>query len=1076
MLTDERRALRAPHEDEPRPLPLLSTAAEFNLRDLSKILRRRRTLLLLTTGFALLLGLAYALVTPRLYRAEARLQILRQDAAASFADPAQASATAAADALDFNLAVQTQVNVLESRNLALRVVRELGLVNTRDYQLPGSSARVLAENKKPLDDSPRHLDFVVSRFHKRLTVNAVSGSRLLSVSFLDRDPSRAAQVVNQLIADFIEYNYDVRQAGSTQANTVLRAELQAMKAKVDESQANVAKLQQRSGIYGVDEANNVTNAKLEQLNTQLTAAQANLAVKKSIYALALTRSPEVLAGMLGAQATGANTTNAPLQLLRQQQSEAAANYAELNARYGSQYPKVLQAGQRLHSIQASVDAEIDRLVGQATAEYKVAQETERFALRSLQAQETVASQMNHDATIYTSAKHEADASRDLYEQLQRRLKEAGVLASLHSTNLSILDPAILPDKPAQPLILLYLLIAGGAGLVLGIIAAFSIDAMDSTVRDPQKVEETLGLPVLALIPPVHLSLPKAALQSLQRSHLGSSWQYQTTAKAPRSRVAESFRALRTAVLSALPQGSKLVLAITSTSESEGKSFVTLNLAIVLAQSGRSVVVVDGDLRKRTLTYALNLEGSEGLDEAIEGNQWREAVVTCKMADVPGLFILPAGQQGHYPADVLGSQALRQLLARLRESFDIVLIDTPSVLDVTDTVSLADSVDALLIVAKCGKTAMHSLNRTLTTLRRARARVLGVVLNGIDFNSADYYYYWGKQSAGYAPNGAQVLLPALKAVPGRGAIALLALCLLTAAGFAQSPVTVAPGSHSQADQQGSETAQQTVIGAGDLLGISVFDAPELTQDVRVNGDGMVHLSLLGDVHAAGIQANQLANQIEKQLQEQKLFSKPQVSVSIKEFTTQSVTVEGEVKRPGLYPLYASRSLVDVLALADGLTAAADTHITIRTHGSELLQHVVLKQDNASQVAESDVRVHPGDTVIVPRAGLAYVLGNVERPGGYIMRDNGSMSVLQAISEAQGTTRNASLKHVILLSKEDGVLKTYPIQLKAMMRGQQPDQALHAGDILFVPASGLKTFASNTEGIAASISGAALYSVK
>lgn len=1050
-------------------LPRMSKAeTQYNFVDLWKVIRRRGRVLIGVTLLLTLLGLLYSLVTPRLYKSEAKLEILKQDAVSEFGDPAEASNSAAADALDFNLAEQTEVDVLESRNMSLRVIHELHLDSTPDYQLANDSA----ESGRALEQSPMRLAHVLEKFDKRLHVSAVSGTRLISVSFLDRDPQRAAQVVNQLLADFIEYNYQVRFTASSQATSFLSGELQQMKAQVDAAQANVVKLQQQSGIYGVDETNNAVNARLEQLNAQLTAAQANLALKRSVYELAITRSPEVLAGMIGAQGTGANTVNAPLQLLRQQQAEAAATFAELNAHYGPEYPKVVQAGQRLESIQQSTHNEIERLVGQATAEYKVAVDTEAAAARALREQEAIASQMNHDAIVYTSAKHEADSSRDLYEQLLKRLKEAGVLAGMHSTNLNILDPAVPADKPAQPMTLLYTLVASLVGLATGIFAAFTAEAMDNTVREPQKIEDAVGVPVLALIPPVDRSMPKIALQSLRRDSAGPEWQYQMTAKSPRSTVAEAFRVLRTAILTGMPAKQSRVLGVTSTSEGEGKSFTTFNLAAALAQSGRSVVVVDADLRKRTLTKALGFDRQNGLAEAVSELNWQKYITA--YGETPGLYVLPAGQPGYFPADILGSVMMGSLVTNLRGSFSVVLIDTPSILPVADTVSLSSVMDALIIVAKCGDTALHSLVRTHNVLRRAGARVLGIVLNGMDFNSSDFYYYWGKQSKGYEASTAQILTRPPQVVGSPARIVAALLCVF-ALGSASRAAAQATSPKEIATPATSVNAERLVIGSGDLLSISVYDAPELAQDVRVGSDGSIHLQLLGDVTAVGLQPSGLAKKIEQEYREHKLISSPQVSVVIKEFTSQGVTVEGEVKKPGVFPVYSDRSLVDVLALAEGTTPSADTRISIRRHGSGEIQRVTLVQNSGQQNAENDVRVYPGDTVIVPRAGLAYVLGDVGRPGGYIMHDNGSMTILQAISEAQGTTRNASLKHVVLLRKSDSGTDTIPIQLKDMMRGKAKDQALLNGDILFVPPSGLKNFAQSTESLTASMAGAALYVV-
>jgi polysaccharide export outer membrane protein len=249
--------------------------------------------------------------------------------------------------------------------------------------------------------------------------------------------------------------------------------------------------------------------------------------------------------------------------------------------------------------------------------------------------------------------------------------------------------------------------------------------------------------------------------------------------------------------------------------------------------------------------------------------------------------------------------------------------------------------------------------------------------------------------------------------------------------------------------------------------------EISQDVRVEASGDVHLALLGDVKAANTQPDTLARKLEADLKSRGLITAPHVTVAIKEFTTQGVTIEGEVQKPGLYPVYSARNIVDVLALAGGVTANADAEISIQRHGTDTREVVDLPQTNANRVISSDVRVYPGDTVIVPRAGLAYVMGNVTRPGGYIMRDDGKMTVLEAISEAQGLSRDASDSHVILLRKTADGTQITPIQLKAMMRGKVPDVPLQTGDIVFVPSSGLKSFGTNTAGIFASISGAALY---
>ncbi|MHB1699823.1 MAG: polysaccharide biosynthesis tyrosine autokinase [Acidobacteriaceae bacterium] len=1072
---------------------------DYSLVDLWKILVRRRKVIFMTVGALVLLAAAYTLLTPRLYKAESSLQILKEDAAAGLADPAQAAASEASDALDFNLALQTQVDVMQSRNMALRVVQELHLDRTKDYQLKNDKE----EDGLPLAQAPRRTAYILKTFAKRLKVDPVSGTRLVTVSFLDRDPKRAAQVVNQLLADFIEYNYQVRYEATKQATALMSKELDGMKTNVESAQANAAKLQEQSGIYGVDETNNSVNSKLDQLNTELTAAQANLSLKESIYNLAKTRSPEVLAGMLGSQGPGGNTANAPLQLLRQQQADAAANYAELNARYGPEYPKVVQANERLKSIQASIDSEINRLVGQATAEYRVAEQTEEAAAAALQHQQAVAAQMNHSANLYTTAKHEADSNRDLYEQMMRRLKEAGILAGLHSTKLNILDIAIVPDKPAQPRPLLYIGLALLLGLALGTVFAFTSEAMDTTVRDPLQIEESTSSPVLAMIPAVESILPQLVIRSLQRStDDGTPWQYHTTSLAPRSNVAEAFRALRTSILTAMRSTRPAkVIAITSTAQSEGKSFTSFNLAAAFAQSGRTVLLVDADLRKRSLSKALDMQLEPGLHDALSSPTWLNLVK--KLDHTPGLFLMPAGHDIYSPADLLGSPRVASLLAEMRESFDLVLLDTPSILPVTDTVSLSNAVDAVLVVVRSGVSGRESLVRTMAVLRRAGARILGVVLNGVDFKSTDFR----NERQGYQVSAKEMLAPVTEISMVRPVIAILAMLLALgmsqrAANAQEAPAAKPPmvPIQLQATQPASPSAKtssaapqplapmgpasprastptaqeqgQILIEPGDVVTIAVYDAPELSQDVRVTPSGTANLALLGDTQVKGLRPEQLARNIESELVSRKLIMHPHVSVSIKEFTTQGITIEGDVQKAGVYPVYSPRLLVDVIAMASGLSPTADTHITIRRTSGET-ETADLSQNNGKSLADNKVMVYPGDTVIVPRANFAYVVGEVARPGGYIMHDNGRMTVLQALSEAQGTTRTASAKKAVLLRRTPNGTVRIPINLHAILRGKAPDEPMQSEDILFIPSSLLKSFAQDTQGVVASVSGAALY---
>ena len=274
---------------------------------------------------------------------------------------------------------------------------------------------------------------------------------------------------------------------------------------------------------------------------------------------------------------------------------------------------------------------------------------------------------------------------------------------------------------------------------------------------------------------------------------------------------------------------------------------------------------------------------------------------------------------------------------------------------------------------------------------------------------------------------------------------------------------------------NDTRQELRLGVGDLVSVAVFDCPELSQDARIAADGTIHLALLGDLPVQGLTPTGAARVVELELRDKKMIREPQVNLAVKEYATQAVTVAGEVQRPGLFPVYGPRTLFDVLAMAGGVNAYADVNVTIKRKDNGATQTVVVHQDNGTETADAHIAVFPGDTVVVPRAGIVYVLGDVARPGGFVMHDNGKMTLMQALAEAQGAQHTASLRHAVWIRKTETGLERRDISLKQIMNGKEPDMQLAAGDILYVPVSAMKTLMGSTSGIVSSASGASIYAL-
>jgi len=298
-----------------------------------------------------------------------------------------------------------------------------------------------------------------------------------------------------------------------------------------------------------------------------------------------------------------------------------------------------------------------------------------------------------------------------------------------------------------------------------------------------------------------------------------------------------------------------------------------------------------------------------------------------------------------------------------------------------------------------------------------------------------------------------------------------------AGLLPLAVSLSGAQVSARDKQPATIADQSaiVIGPGDLLDVTVFDVPELVLKVRVDRNGCVSLAFLGDVKLAGMTVGEGQRLISRELVQRQLVKNPQVSIFIEEFATQGITVYGEVNTPGIYPLMGPHHLYDVISAAGGLTLKSGRTVTVLHAGQRDHPELVeLAGETAGKdpLAHADVEVYPGDTILVSKAGMVYVLGEVNKPGAFLMEDNTSISVLKATAMAGGTTRLASLKGSMILRKSPSGTSQTRIPLDRIYHGKASDLPLHAEDIVFIPLSNVKNYGAM--GLQGAIQ-AAVYSV-
>jgi len=394
-------------------------------------------------------------------------------------------------------------------------------------------------------------------------------------------------------------------------------------------------------------------------------------------------------------------------------------------------------------VQADIQTETARVAAKYEKDYLAALGREKLLRASLENQKTEENQLNESAIEYSLLKRDVDSNRQLYEGLLQKLKEAGVMTGLRSSNVRIVDPASAPTVPSSPNIPRNLLMSLLVGLAGGLSLAFVMESRDTSVHSLEQVRMITSLPSLAVIP---LSTrPNRSLPAAKR--LPRSAAAMASAIRPKSEIAEAYRALRTSILLSRTGKSAKILMVTSALPQEGKTTTSVNLAIVLAQHGSRVLLIEGDMRRSGISKILHLQSDIGLSTLLGNNSVAETAIL-SVADVPNLSVLPAGPVALHPSEMLASARMRDLVRGLEPQFDHIIIDTPPVLSVTDAALLSALADSTLIVVRAGTTSRAALRRVHDVLSHVDARIMGVILNAADLNEPDMYYYGSRYGSYY----------------------------------------------------------------------------------------------------------------------------------------------------------------------------------------------------------------------------------------------------------------------------------------------------------------------------------------
>jgi len=712
---------------------------EPHLYDYLLILRKHQWLIL---SFMLAVVTIVAIATFRMqpvYIATARIEIDRENANIL---PFQGS-----DSYDYMMDlenyIETQSKVLTSETLALQTIRNSGLSSRPEFSTPNGPSEAVAIGSLANQKRPPEL----GEFLGSLSVRRVPSSRLMDVSFESTDPQLAARIVNAHLENYIEQNFRSRYQSTTQASTWLADQLDELKIKVQKSEDARIAYERQNQIWTLDDKQNITTQRLSDINRQLTEAQSERMRKEALFQFAKSGDLDAIPNL---------QANAVLQDLNKRRAEASRDYNDALSQYGPNFPKVQRLQAQLKEVDGTIQKEKHNAVDALESDYREARERETLLTQALDQQKADVNQMAEKMVEYNILKREAEANKTLYDGLMTKLKETAISAGLRSSNIRVIDPAMVPSTPARPAKARNVVLAFLVGLVGGIGLALMREYLDNTVKTPDDIESLARLPSLAVVPAFSGANGDMKRNGLLKGASSNGYDKKIELVAqhlPKSQMSEAFRALRTSLLLSQPDHPPQVILVTSALPREGKTTAAANLAVTLAQLGDSTVLVDADLRKPGVGRLLNLGNGKyaGLSSYLAGASALDLVLI-QHPSIPNLTAIPTGPLPPNPADLLSSHKLAEAVAELRKKFKFIVIDSPPVMAATDAVILSVQTDGVLLVVRSGETPKEAFTRTRDLLVSVKANILGVVLNAVDSNAPDYYYSYRyyPYSYGYGP--------------------------------------------------------------------------------------------------------------------------------------------------------------------------------------------------------------------------------------------------------------------------------------------------------------------------------------
>lgn len=725
-----------------------TAAGGKHLLEYWEVLRRRRWIVYLSVGVVVVVALVASFLATPLYRATATLQIERQNPdILTFKDVAAVDYAWSAYT-DF---YQTQYKILASDAVARRAVERLGLLNhpafaPEEAARPGLVARLRSLLPRPPGGSRRDpMDLAAARLAAALEIIPIRNSRLVTVSWVSPDPTLSATVANGVVDAYIQFNIQSKYTTSDQASEFLINQIGELKREIASLEERLQAYGEAKSIVSIDDSSNITMQALSDAATRRAAARAELARAEAAWRAVASAPPEGLPEVLRSEL---------IARLKQEYASVEAELSEKARRFKDDWPGVQELRSRLEQNRTRLDLETAEIARKVVLS---AESERRRAAAEVANLDTLVSEREHEAQAlrrdsveFANLQSEVRKKRDTLAALLSRQNEMALSTRLRdldatSSNVRVVDRARPPAAPFRPNKRLNLAVGLVLGLGLGVGLAFFLDYLDNTISSASEIEPLVGLPALAVVP---RHGPQADPLARMRRRAAQEPEGSVDLVAFRdggAGVSEAYRELRTALLLSSAGSPPGRILLTSAVPEEGKSATAINLAVVLAQLGRRVALLDADLRRPRLHKVFGKSADAGMTTFLSGME-PDLLRLVVPTGIAGLDLVPSGPIPPNPSELLNAEIFAgagPLL--LQRGYDHVVFDSPPVLSVADPVIIASVVDAVILVVRAGRTARQSVRMAAERFSQAGIRPVGIVLNDVDVSGRGYahYRYYGR---------------------------------------------------------------------------------------------------------------------------------------------------------------------------------------------------------------------------------------------------------------------------------------------------------------------------------------------